>query len=165
MVKTEIMKRVFVLICVILVTLVSCKTTKKTANSAYEPATSETGTSTKIFTVPQTTATDAATTTVSTPSEPAYNTRQEAITFVEPRDQNQNSYFIIIGSFSSLDNARNFRQSLIVEGFTPVIVQSETGFYRVTIDSFSSESQARSRLLQVRRDYPKYSDTWLLIKK
>jgi len=161
MVKTDIMKRVFVLICIILVTLVSCKTTKKTANSAYEPATSETGTSTKIFTVPQTTAT----TTVSTPSEPAYNTRQEAITFVESKDQNLNSYFIIIGSFSSLDNARNFRQSLIVEGFTPVIVQSETGFYRVTIDSFSSETQARSRLLQVRRDYPKYSDTWLLIKK
>lgn len=159
------MKRIFVFIGIILVTLVSCKTTKKTANSAYEPATSETATSTKIFTVPQTTATDATATTVKTTPEPSYNTRQEAITFVEPQDQNPNRYFIIIGSFSSLDNARNFRQSLIVEGFNPVIVQSETGFYRVTIDSFSGESQARSRLLQVRQDYPKYSDTWLLIKK
>jgi cell division protein FtsN len=91
--------------------------------------------------------------------------RREAITFTQPEEQNQNSYFIITGSFSSLENAKNFRQTLISEGFKPVIVQSETGFYRVTVDSFTEETPARTRLLQIRQDFPKYADTWLLIKK
>lgn len=142
------------------ITLVSCKTTKKAAKGSYEPAKSgQTTTGTKIFTVPGNNPSE------STTGEKPYNTRQESIKFVQPEEQNQNGFFIIIGSFSSLDNAKKFRQTLTGEGFNPVIVQSETGFYRVTVDSFTSEAAARSRLLQIRQNYPKYADTWLLIKK
>jgi len=161
--KIIAMKKVFLFALIIGVTLFSCKTTKKTAKSAYEPATTQTNTTTKIFTVPKTTATSAKTS--GTTSEKPITTRKEAITFTQPEDQNQNSFFIIIGSFSNLDNAKKFQQTLIGEGFKPIIVQSETGFYRVTVDSFNEETPARSRLLQIRQDFPKYADTWLLVKK
>jgi cell division protein FtsN len=154
------MKKVLLFMLIVGITLVSCKTTKKTAKGPFEPAkTGQTTTGTKVFTVPQNNPSE------STTGEKSYSTRQEAIKFVQPEEQNQNGFFIIVGSFSSLENAKNFRQTLTGEGFNPVIVQSETGFYRVTVDSFTSEAAARNRLLQIRQNYPKYADTWLLIKK
>ena len=63
-----------------------------------------------------------------------------------------------------MENAKNFRQTLMSEGFTPIVVQSETGYYRVTVDSFTSEAPARARLQQIRQSYPKYNDAWLLVK-
>jgi cell division protein FtsN len=72
---------------------------------------------------------------------------------------------VIVGSYSSLENANKFRTTLIGEGFNPVIVQSETGFYRITVDSFTNETAARTRLMQIRQNYPQYGDSWLLIKK
>ena len=152
------MKKALIFSIVIGITLFSCKTTKKTTSNPYEPATSQTTTTPKIFTVPQSKQTNVT-------EEPPVTTRQESFTFTQPQDQNQNSFFIIIGSFSNMDNAKKFRQTLSGEGFSPIIVQSETGYYRVTIDSYDNEQAARTRLLQVRQNYPKYADTWLLIKK
>ncbi len=158
------MKKVVFFALIAALALGSCKSSKKAATSPYTPASQETTTTTappKVFTVPD--PKPAATTPVV--EEKPVTMREEAITFTQPEDRNQNSFFIIIGSFSSMDNAKNFRQTLISEGFTPIIVQSETGYYRVTVDSFTGEAAARERLLQIRRDYPKYGDTWLLIKK
>jgi cell division protein FtsN len=158
--KKVIMKRAIVLIFIIGIALSACKSTKKASKSPYEPATTTpTTTSTKIFTVPQNTTPENSST------EKTYSTRKEAITFVQPEQQNQNGFFVIVGSYSSLENANKFRQTLIGEGFNPVIVQSETGFYRVTVDSFTNETAARSRLIQIRQNYPQYGDSWLLIKK
>ncbi len=156
------MKKALILTMIIVLAIVSCKTTKKAANSSFEPAvqTTTATASPKVFTVPS-----PKETTPVAAEEKAIPVRREAITFTRPEEQNQNSYFIITGSFSSLDNAKNFRQTLISEGFKPIIVQSETGFYRVTVDSFTEETPARTRLLQIRQDFPKYADTWLLIKK
>jgi len=156
------MKKALILTMIIIMTMVSCKTTKKAANSSFEPAVQKNTTtvSPKVFTVPA----PKETTSVAA-EEKSIPVRKEAITFTQPEEQNQNSYFIITGSFSSLENAKNFRQTLISEGFKPIIVQSETGFYRVTVDSFTEEAPARTRLLQIRQDFPKYADTWLLIKK
>jgi cell division protein FtsN len=153
------MKRAIILILIIGVALSACKSTKKVSKNPYEPATTSTTTSTKIFTVPQNNTPE------NTSGEKPYSTRKEAITFVQPEQQNQNGFFIIVGSYSSLENANKFRSTLISEGFNPVIVQSETGFYRVTVDSYTNEPAARTRLLQIRQNYPQYGDSWLLIKK
>ncbi len=157
------MKKLIFLTLIAVLGLGACKSSKKAATSPYTPPTQQTATSTappKVFTVPE----QQEPTPAKAEDKPV-TMRKEAITFTQPEDQNQNSYFIIIGSFSSMENARNFKQTLTSEGFTPIIVQSETGYFRVTVDSFSNEASARTRLLGIRNSYPKYSDTWLLIKK
>ncbi|HZL11583.1 MAG TPA: SPOR domain-containing protein [Prolixibacteraceae bacterium] len=75
------------------------------------------------------------------------------------------SFFVIVGSFSSNENAGRFKQELIPQGFRPIILHSETGYFRVCVDSFSDEAAARSRVQRIRTEYPKYADSWLLIKK
>ncbi len=75
------------------------------------------------------------------------------------------SFFVIVGSFSSNENAGKFKQELSQQGFRPIILHSETGYYRVCVDSFTDETAARSRVQRIRVEYPKYADSWLLIKK
>jgi cell division protein FtsN len=154
------MKKVVFFVLIIGIAFASCKSSRKAASTAFEPAVQQTTTTTppKVFQVPEVNNTPAPA------SEPAISVRKESFTFTQAEDQNQNSYFIIVGSFSSMDNAKNFRQTLMSEGFTPIVVQSETGYYRVTVDSFTSEAPARARLLQIRQNFPKYADAWLLIK-
>ena len=75
------------------------------------------------------------------------------------------SFFVIVGSFSSNENAGRFKQELVQQGFKPIILHSDTGYYRVCVDSFNDETAARSRVQKIRTDFPKYADSWLLIKK
>jgi hypothetical protein len=63
-----------------------------------------------------------------------------------------------------LNNAKNYRETLLNKGFTPIILHSETGYYRVCVNSYQNESDARARVAQIRQTYPEYSDVWLLIK-
>jgi len=74
-------------------------------------------------------------------------------------------FFVIVGSFSSNENAGKFKAELIQKGFKPIILHSETGYYRVCVDSFTDETAARSRVQKIRTEFPKYADSWLLIKK
>ena len=74
-------------------------------------------------------------------------------------------FFVIVGSFSSNENAGKFKTELIQKGFKPIILHSETGYYRVCVDTFSDETLARSRVQKIRTEFPKYADSWLLIKK
>ncbi len=74
-------------------------------------------------------------------------------------------FFVIVGSFSSNENAGRFKQELAQQGFKPIILHSETGYFRVCVDSFDDESIARNRVRKVRSEFPKYADSWLLIRK
>jgi cell division protein FtsN len=94
--------------------------------------------------------------------EPAIVVRQEKVTPVEHTGPGY-GYYIIIGSFQVLDNARRFRTDLIQEGFTPMMLESEHGFFRVSVAAYNDELEARARLGEIRRQYEKYSDVWLLI--
>lgn len=76
-----------------------------------------------------------------------------------------NKYFVIMGSFSILENAKRLKETLITENFMPLIVMNENGMYRVCGNSYVEESAARARIAEVRGLYPKYSDIWLLIRK
>ena len=102
-----------------------------------------------------------------TPAAKPVSVRSEKFTMTS-EDQaayGNKSYFVIVGSFSSNDNSGNFKQDLAMQGFKPIILHSETGYYRVCVDSFNDEAAARSRVQRIRTEYPKYADSWLLIKK
>lgn len=155
-------KNIVLLLTAIVLVFSACKTIKQPAESEY---TAEPTTETKVFTVP-----DSETETEPAPivDEKPIAVRKEQVSFTDQGDQSanaDNTFFVIIGSFSQLDNAKNYRTTLLGEGFTPIILHSETGYYRVCTNSYKSEGEARSRVTQVRQAFPKYSDVWLLIKE
>ena len=101
-------------------------------------------------------------------AEPDIPVREERFSFTQETDrisQQNNTFFVVMGSFQNRDNAEGFSETLRGLGFTPTILLSETGFHRVSVNSFLSEDNARSRVLQIREEFPDYADTWLLIKK
>jgi cell division protein FtsN len=154
------MKRIMFFVIVVVIALSACKTTKKQPQAQYTPPDAQP----KVFTVPETkeTAKPAATT------EKSVSLRKESVTFTEAADKTKNeanTYFVILGSFGQLDNAKNFRETLLNEGFTPIILHSETGYYRVCVNSYKGETEARARVAEIRQAFPKYSDLWLLIKQ
>ena len=154
------------LIAVVLISVfAACKTTKQPAQSEY---TSDPTAEPKVFSVP-TSGTAAETKNVEKiADEKPIAMRKEQVTFTEQDDRSSNennTYFVIIGSFGQLDNAKNYRETLLGEGFTPIILHSETGYYRVCVDSFKDETEARGRVTKLRQKFPKYSDVWLLIKE
>lgn len=160
------MRKIALLLTAFVLVLASCKTTKQAAQSEY---TSDPTAETKVFTVPGT-ANDTQPQAEPAPivDEKPIAVRKEQVSFTDQAEQSANAgntFFVIIGSFSQLDNAKNYRTTLLDEGFTPIILHSETGYYRVCVNSFKSESEARSRVSQVRQGFPKYSDVWLLVKE
>lgn len=98
------------------------------------------------------------------PAPPTIVVREEKVTNVDVNEPDYN-YYVIIGSFQSLDNARNFRSQLVNEGFAPIILESEIGFFRVSVAAFNEEQPTRNRIGQIRLQYPIYNDVWLLKKK
>lgn len=158
------MNRIFAITIVSVLFLASCKTTKQTAQSPY---TTDPTAQPKVFSVP------ASSTETDSGAEPAaeaepVSMRKEQVSFTQQSDREgneTNTFFVIIGSFSQLENAKNYRETLLGEGFTPIILHSETGYYRVCVNSYKQEQEARSRVAQVRQAFPKYSDIWLLIKE
>lgn len=142
-----------------------CKVFQRTRTSEVQPETP-----TKVFsTSPTQTTRENPTSDVmyEQPSTPV-RTQSESFTFNDRDDAatyGSSSYFVIIGSFSSNDNANRYKEELIPQGFNPIILHSETGYYRVCVDSYTEETTARQRVRQIRSDFPKYADTWLLIKR
>ncbi len=157
------MKRIIFLFTIVVFAFTACKTTKQPAQSQY---TTDPTTKPKVFSVPATGTEMQNVEKVA--EEKPIAIRKEQVTFTQQEDRSSNesnTYFVIIGSFGQLDNAKNYRETLLDEGFTPIILHSETGYYRVCVDSFKSENEARSRVTQLRQAFPKYSDVWLLIKE
>ncbi len=159
------MRKITIIAIAVAFAFTACKTVKQPAQSEY---TTDTTTETKVFSVP-TSGTENETQNVEKiADEKPIAIRKEQVTFTEQEDRSSNennTYFVIIGSFGQLDNAKNYRETLLDEGFTPIILHSETGYYRVCVDSFKSETDARSRVTNLRQAFPKYSDVWLLIKE
>ena len=156
------MKKIAILIIMAVFALSACKTTKTQPEVKYTPPANQP----KVFAVPETVETPK-------PEKPAQpdnsvSLRKESVTFTEAADKSENeanTYFVILGSFGQLDNAKTFREDLLNEGFSPIILHSETGYYRVCVNSYKSETDARSRVREIRQAFPKYADLWLLIKQ
>jgi cell division protein FtsN len=74
-------------------------------------------------------------------------------------------FYIILGSFGVYENAQRFKKQLAAEDFFPGILVNEKGLYRVCVNSYDDETEARTRVSELRKQFPKYADLWLLIKK
>lgn len=171
------MKRIILVVFTLALLTSGCKVFKSSKKS-QAPKT-ETSAETKVFSVPAPkntirenpvsdtmyeTADKAAT---GTPAAKPVSIRSENFTMTS-EDQaayGNKKYYVIVGSFSSNENAGKFKQELAPMGFKPIVLHSETGYYRVCVDSFNDEAAARNRVQKIRTEHPKYSDSWLLIKK
>lgn len=91
--------------------------------------------------------------------------KEEKVTVLDSTIKKVFRYYVIIGSFKVLDNARNYKTQLKTEGFTPVILENEEGLYRVSVSAYNEEAAARSKIGNIRAKYEKYNDVWLLIRK
>ncbi|MFW5755800.1 MAG: SPOR domain-containing protein, partial [Tangfeifania sp.] len=158
------MNRIVLLIIVVALAVGGCKSKKQMAQSEY---TTDPANQSKVFTVPGTDTvpeTEKEQETAKVEKEkPAESVekpvamRKEQVSFTNQEDKTENesnTYFVILGSFSQLDNAKNYREDLLNQGFTPIILHSETGYYRVCVDSYENELDARTRVAQIRRTYP-----------
>ena len=171
------MKRIILVAFTLALLTSGCKVFKSSKKS-QAPKT-ETTAETKVFSVPAPkntirenpvsdtmyeTADKAAT---GTPAAKPVSIRSESFTMTSEDEAayGNKKYYVIVGSFSSSENAGKFKQELSPMGFKPIILHSETGYYRVCVDSFNDEAAARSRVQKIRTEHPKYSDSWLLIKK
>ncbi len=169
------MKKVILIVFALALMASGCKVFKSSKKTDAAPKTESTS-ETKVFSVPAPKSTVRENPTSDTMYEPAdkaeptgkpVSMRSEKFTMTS-EDQaayGSKNYFIIVGSFSSNENAGRFKQELSAQGFKPIILHSETGYYRVCVDSFTDEATARNRVQNIRTQYPKYSDSWLLIKK
>ena len=171
------MKRIILVAFTLALLTSGCKVFKS-KKSAAAPTTTETKAETKVFSVPapEGVRDNPTSDTMYEPADKAVtgtvtgapvSVRSENFT-LSSEDQaayGSKSFFVIVGSFSSNENAGKFKQDLTQQGFKPIILHSETGNYRVCVDSFNDEAAARSRVQNIRTQYPKYADSWLLIRK
>jgi len=79
----------------------------------------------------------------------------------------ENKYFLIAGSFSSMENAETFKNELIQQGFDSEVIIRKRGinqdFYKVSYKGFSDKDEAFNELAMERKQ-PNNQDVWLLIK-
>jgi cell division protein FtsN len=96
--------------------------------------------------------------------EPNIVVKEEKVKLLDTESESF-KYYVIIGSFKILNNAKNYKQELIKEGFTPVLMENESGLYRVSVAAYHDETASRKKIAEIRSQYKKYGDVWLLIRK
>ncbi len=149
------MKNLNLLLLLLIASLVGCRTQKiapkpqPVAQEAVTPAAAATTTTPKTY----------------KPASVSSKEERFSAAQGETADYGSNRFFVIMGSFSVLENAQRLKATLTEENFHPVILRNESGMYRVCGNSYAEESAARARIAEVRGSFPKYSDIWLLIKK
>ncbi len=96
--------------------------------------------------------------------EPPIVVREEQVVDIDINEPEYN-FYVIVGSFQSVNNAKNFQSQLIERGFIPNVLESEIGFYRVSIAAYNDEIAVRERISNIRESYSEFHDVWLLKKK
>ena len=72
------------------------------------------------------------------------------------------AYNVVCGSFKSVDNANNLRNTLVNAGYSAQVAQNpETGMYRVIASSFENKADAVTSRDKLRATY---KDAWLLYR-
>ena len=145
------MKRTVILIVAVFMIMASCRSQRMTEADSPRPVMEhETDVSVEVD------------------SDTRIRAVEERFTFTREEDESAHDareFFVIIGSFREKANADRYTEEMKLKGFDPVILLSETGFHRVSVDSYLLEADARRRILQIRSDFPEHEDTWLLIRK
>jgi len=173
------MKRTILSVFVLVAVLSSCKIFEKTHREKQTPAqqTETTATQPKVFSADNTSATSTESensasgqtysTSYSKPDSKPISMRKENFTFSQQSDMasyGNKNFFVIVGSFGNYDNATRLKANLQGKGFSPIILKSESGYYRVCINSYTDEADARARVSEIRAKYSDFKDCWLLIK-
>lgn len=70
-------------------------------------------------------------------------------------------FYIIAGSFKTLKNAEKFSKELLKKGFTPEIIESDPEHFRISIASYTSESEALKELYNFRANQ-EIKQVWIL---
>ena len=93
--------------------------------------------------------------------------RDEVVSVIDKQEKLPigESYFVIMGSFKVLENAKRFQAELSKKRFTSQLLQNEEGLYRVSVFNYNDIEDARSKVFSIRKDYPEHHDVWLLRKK
>jgi cell division protein FtsN len=152
------MKKIIFVLLVITTMTISCKTAKKEAPTPVtEKAPIEKTDDKKTEPVKEVVPED---------NKPIYM-KTEEVSIAENEDQSKEgfAYYVIIGSFSKPENAGRFKIQLINKDFSPVLLNSESGYIRVAVDQTNSENEARDQIKIIRNKYPEHKDVWLLKKK
>jgi cell division septation protein DedD len=91
--------------------------------------------------------------------------RTEKVKPVDQADKTMHAFYVIIGSFKSLENAKTDKAGLEKEGFTPVILENENGLFRISVGGYDEERAARAKIAGIRAAYTDHKDVWLLVRK
>lgn len=91
--------------------------------------------------------------------------RSEKIKPIGQIDRTMYQFYVIIGSFKSIENAKRYNVGLVKEGFTPVILENESGLFRISVGGYDDENAARVRITGIRAAYQEHRDVWLLVRK
>lgn len=90
--------------------------------------------------------------------------RREEVKLTQGEDMMR--YCVIVGSFIQKQNAIRLRNKLTKMGFLgSSIMQNREGMYRVSALCTDHLNMARTKLTDIRRQYPQFSDAWLLQAK
>jgi cell division septation protein DedD len=152
------MKKFLFIAIILSLTIFSCKTKKAVTKDTPKPTPVE-----QVNTVKTDDAKDVA--------EPANDTpimvKTEQVSVADNEDKSKEgfAFYVIIGSFSKPENAGKFREELKDKGFSPYLLNSETGFTRVAVGQSNSEKDARALVMKIRNEHSEHNDVWLLKKK
>lgn len=135
----------------------SCKSTESSYRAAYEKAKAQEA-------VAQQTSEPVSVQPVVTTQTPANvdnsNVRSERLNVMN--GGTLKAYNVVCGSFKSLDNANNLRNTLVNAGYTAQVAQNpETGMFRVIASSFENKADATVSRDKLRATY---KDAWLLYR-
>jgi cell division protein FtsN len=135
----------------------SCKSTESSYRAAYEKAKAQEA-------VAQQTSEPVSVQPVVTTQTPANvdnsNVRSERLNVMN--GGTLKAFNVVCGSFKSLDNANNLRNTLVNAGYQAQVAQNpETGMYRVVASSFESKADATVSRDKLRATY---KDAWLLYR-
>ena len=141
------------------IALVSCKSSESNYRKAYEKAKAEEQNRQETEPVAVTpVVTPVQTQQTQTINQDASNLRQEKLNV-----QNGGvlkAFNVVCGSFKSIDNANNLRNTLVNQGYSAQVAQNpDTGMYRVIASTFDTKAEAVQSRDELRATYP---DAWLL---
>jgi len=96
---------------------------------------------------------------------PEATDRIENVRQVDSPERTMYRFYVIIGSFRDIENARRNNIDLTRKGFTPVILENENGLFRISVGGYEDERAARARIANIRASYAEHRDVWLLIRR
>lgn len=90
---------------------------------------------------------------------------EEKLVANEDKAPSAKKYFVVIGSFRDPGNAKEHQVIVAKDGFKSEILKNDAGLYRVSVMETNDITAARNEIRRIWSKFPKYSDTWLLIRK